>query len=59
MFFPSTSTWKMIKESPNHIPMNMIGLAQTSRKILEDGDVLIFTVVLITTDTTQPRNLNQ
>ena len=28
--------------------MNMIGLAQTSRKILEDSDVLIFPVVLIT-----------
>ena len=38
----------MIKDTPNHILMNMIGSAQTSREIFEDGDVPIFTVVLIT-----------
>ena len=48
MFFPSPSTWKMVKDAPNHVPMNMIGLAQTSREILEDGDIPIFPVVLIT-----------
>ena len=37
-----------MKDAPNHVPMNMIGLSQTSRKILEDGDVPIFPVVLIT-----------
>ena len=36
----------MVKETPNHVPINMIGLAQTSRKIIEDGDVPIFLVVL-------------
>ena len=30
--------------------MNMIDLSQISRKILEDGDVPIFPVVLITPD---------
>ena len=53
MFFPSLSTWKMMKYSPNHVPINMIGLAQTSREILEDGDVLIFPVVLINPDSLQ------
>ena len=38
----------MAKDAPNHIMMNMIGLAQTSLEILEDSDILIFTVVLIT-----------
>ena len=37
-----------MKDAPNHVPMNMIGFDQTSREILEDGDVLIFPVVLIT-----------
>ena len=50
MFFPSLYTWNMLKDAPNHVPMNMIGLAHTSRKIIEDGDVLIFPVVLITPD---------
>ena len=50
MLFPSPSKWKMVKDAPNHIPMNMIGLAQTSREILEDGDVPIFPVVLSTPD---------
>ena len=48
MFFPSPSTCKMVKDAPNHVLMNMIGLAQTSHKIIEDGDVPIFLVVLIT-----------
>ena len=53
MSFPSPSTWKMVKDAPNHIPMNMIGLAQTSREILEDGDVPIFPVVISTPDSLQ------
>ena len=53
MFFPSPSTWKMVEEAPNHVSMNMIGLAQTSREILEDGDVPIFPVVLGNPDTLQ------
>ena len=44
MFFTSPSTWKMVKDSLNHVPMKMISLAQTSREILEDGDVPIFVV---------------
>ena len=48
MFFPSPSTWKMVKDAPNHVPVNMICLAHTSRKILEESDVPIFLVVLIT-----------
>ena len=48
MFFPSTSTCKVAKDAPNYVLMNMIGLAQTSRKILKDGDVQIFPVDLIT-----------
>ena len=48
MFFPSPSTCNVVKESPNHVLMNMIGLAQTSRGIIEDGDVPILLVVLIT-----------
>ena len=50
MLFPSHSTSKMVKDAPNYVPMNMIGLADTSRKILKDGDVPIFPVVLITPD---------
>ena len=50
MFFNSPSTWKILKDDPNHVPMNMIGLAQTSCKIPKDGDVLILPVVLITPD---------
>ena len=38
----------MVKDAPNHILINMIGKAQTSREILEGGDILIFPVVLIT-----------
>ena len=53
MFFPSPSTWKMVEEAPNHVSMNMIGLAQTSREILEEGDVPILLVVLINTDSIQ------
>ena len=33
--------------------MNVIGLSQTSREILEDGDVPIYLVVLITPDSLQ------
>ena len=54
MFSPSPSTWNMVKDAPNNVPMNMIGLAQTSRKILKDGDVPIFPVVLSTMDYLQP-----
>ena len=36
-----------MKDAPNHIPMNVIGLSQTSRKILKEVDVLIYLVVLI------------
>ena len=48
MFFPSPSTCKMVKDAHNHVMINIIGLSQTSRDILEDGDVPIFPVVLIT-----------
>ena len=48
MFFPSPSTWKMVKDAPNHVPMKIIGLSQTSREILEDSDVPIFPVVIST-----------
>ena len=53
MSFPSPSTWKIVKYAPNHIPMNMIVLAQTSREILEDGDFPIFPVVISTPDSLQ------
>ena len=53
MFFPSPSAWKMVKYAPNNFPMNMIGLAQTSREIFEDSDVPIFLVVLSTLDSLQ------
>ena len=48
MFCPLPSTWKMVKDTPNHITINMIGLAQTAREILEDGVVPIFLVALST-----------
>ena len=41
------STWKMVKDAPYSIPMNMIGSAKTSHNILNDGDILILLVVLI------------
>ena len=47
MFFPLPSAWKMVKNAPIHVPIIMVGLSQTSRKILEVGDVPIFPVVLI------------
>ena len=53
MLFPSPSTWKMIKDAPNYNLINMIGLAYTSRKITENGDVPILPVVLITPDYSQ------
>ena len=37
MFFPSPSSWNMVKDAPNHITENMIGLAQTSGGIPEDN----------------------
>ena len=37
MFFPSPSTWEMVKDAPSHIPENIIGYAQTSREILEEN----------------------
>ena len=37
MFFPSTSTWKMAKYTPNNILDHMIGYDQTSREIHKDG----------------------
>ena len=39
-----------MKEATNHVPMNIIDLAQTSRKIIEGGDVPIFLVFLSTPD---------
>ena len=53
MILTSPPTWKMAKDSPNHLPMNVICLAQTSCKILEDGDVPILLAVLITPDSLQ------
>ena len=53
MFYPSPSIWKMVKDATNHFPMNMIGLAHTSREILDNGDVPIFLVVLSTPDSLQ------
>ena len=50
MFFPSPSVWKMVKDAPNCVPMNMVGLAQTSREILEDIVVPVFLVVISTPD---------
>ena len=38
----------MVKDAPNNIPINIIGLAHTSREILNGGDILISLVVLIT-----------
>ena len=38
----------MAKDASNHITMNMIGYAQTSREILEEGDILILPVILTT-----------
>ena len=45
----------MVKDAPNHGPMNIIGLAHTTHKILEYGDVPIFPVVLITPDSLKLR----
>ena len=53
MFLPSPSTGNVLKDSPNHVAMNMIGLSQTSREILEDGDIPIFPVVLSTMNSLQ------
>ena len=51
---PFTSTWKGVKDAPNHVPMNTIGLAHTSCEIFKDSDVPIFPVVLITTKALRP-----
>ena len=40
----------MVKDASNYVPMNMIGLAHTSREILKDRDVPILPVVLSTPD---------
>ena len=40
----------MVKDAPNHVPMIMLGLAQTSGEILVDIDVPIFGVVLSNQD---------
>ena len=53
MFFPSPSTWNMVKDAPNNVPINIIGLAQTSREIIKDIDVPISPVVLSTPDSLQ------
>ena len=50
MFLTSPSTCNMVKDSPNHVLMNMIGLAHNSYKIFEDSDVEISPVVLSTPD---------
>ena len=44
----------MVKDAPNNIPMNMIGLAQTSCEILEDRDILIYPVIWITPEALRP-----
>ena len=54
MFFPSLDMWKMVKDALNHVPINMIGLAQKSRETLEEYEVPIFLVVLITPYYTYP-----
>ena len=41
---PFTSTWKMVKDASNNILMNMIGLDQTSREIIKDGDIIVLLV---------------
>ena len=38
----------MVKGTPNHIPMNIICKEQTSHEPLEDSNILILPVVLIT-----------
>ena len=53
-YLPFISTWKMVKDAHNHIPMNMIVLFQTSHETLKDGYILIFPVVLITPKAFRP-----
>ena len=48
MLFPLPSAWNMVKDSPNHIPENIIGYAHLPREIHEDGYVPILLEVLIT-----------
>ena len=40
----------MVKDDPNHVPMNTIDLYHTSREILEYGDVPILQVDISTPD---------
>ena len=42
-----------MKDIPNHVPTNIIGLAHTSREIIEDGDVPILSVVPSSKDSLQ------
>ena len=44
----------MVKYSPNHIMMNTIGSAHTSREILKDLDILILILVLVTPKALRP-----
>ena len=37
----------MVKDAPDHIPMNIIDFANTSCKIFKDDDILTSPVVLI------------
>ena len=53
MFLPLSSMWKMVKDAPNHVMMSMIGLAQTSREILEDSDVPVLQLGISTPDSLQ------
>ena len=48
MLLPSTSAWNVVKYPPNHVLINIIGLAQILHKIIEKGDVPILSGVLIT-----------
>ena len=44
----------MVKYAPDYTAMNMIGYAHISSEILEDGDILIFPLVLITPKALRP-----
>ena len=44
----------MVEDALNNILMNMIGSAQTPRKIIKDGDIIILLVVLITLKALRP-----
>ena len=53
MLFPSPSTWKIVKDAPNNVMMNMIGLSHTSHEILDDVNVPIFSVAISNPDPLQ------